>query len=364
MIGNSVYIYLDDIIIASKDVHSHMETLRQVLERLQKVGLKIKMTTCEFLKPKIQFLAYVVEEQGINTVDDKVAAVAEFPQPKTVNNVRSFLGLAGYYRSFIKGSAARSYPLIQLLKKDVLFHWGKEQESSFKDLKHALTHAAILTFPNFKDPFFLQTDACMSGIGAVLMQIGDTGKRHVIAFASRVLQPGEKNYSATHLEILAVVWALQHFLDINMGCKITVYTDHSAVTEIFKGKHFSGRLARWYLTIQAYSPEIKYMPGKSNVVADALSRNVAAGVVVAATPTPNFSLLDLWSAQREHHVWKKVIYALESGDESQLPELPIPLSHFFLSHDGVLCRYWKQKPVPTEQLVIPDKLIPVAMICP
>ncbi len=199
MIGNTVYIYLDDIIIASKDVHSHMETLRQVLERLKKVGLKIKMTKCEFLKPRIKFLGHVVDEQGINTVDDKVAAVADFPKPKTVNNVRSFLGLAGYYRSFIKDFSARAYPLTQLLKKDVLFHWGKEQENSFKDLKHALTHAPILTFPDFKDPFLLQTDASMSGIGAVLMQIGDTGKRYVIAFASRVLQLAEKKNIPRHI---------------------------------------------------------------------------------------------------------------------------------------------------------------------
>ncbi len=149
MLGNSVYIYLDDIIIASKDTTSHMETLKSMLKRLQEVGLKLKLTKREFLKPRIKFLGHDVEEQGIHTVDDKIAAVAKFPQPKTVENIRSFLGLAGYYRPFIKKSAARANPSTQLLKKDTPFHWGSGQESNFKDLKHALTHAPVLIFPNF-----------------------------------------------------------------------------------------------------------------------------------------------------------------------------------------------------------------------
>ncbi len=110
MLEISVYIYLDDIIIGSKYTTSHMETLKSVLKRLQKVGLKLKLTNCEFLKPRMKFLGHEVDEQGIHTVDDKIAAVAQFSQPKTVENVRSFLGLAGYYRPFIKNFAARANP--------------------------------------------------------------------------------------------------------------------------------------------------------------------------------------------------------------------------------------------------------------
>ncbi len=108
----------------------------------------------------------------------------------------------------------------------------------------------------------------------------------------------------------------------------TVYTDHSPITEIFKGRNLSGRLARWYHTIQTYNPEIKYTKGYSNV-ADSLSRNIHVGAVTDTSLITNFSLEDLSNAQREHHIWKKVIYALESGDETQLPDLPIPFSHFF-----------------------------------
>ncbi len=163
-------------------------------------------------------------------------------------------------------------------------------------------------------------------------------KLTVQAFASRALTPTEKNYSVTHLEILSVVWALQHFRDITIGYKITVCTNHSPITEILKGRNLNGRLARWYLTIQAYSPEIKYTKGRQDVVADALSRNVCVRAVAEASPIPDFSMKDLCSAQRERPLWKKEIYAFESGDETQLPELPIPFLHLFLSHDGTFCR--------------------------
>ncbi len=191
MLGNSVYIYLADIIIASKDTTSHMETLKSVLKRLQEVGLKLKLTKCEFLKPRIRFLGHEVDEQGIHTMDDKTAPVAKFPQPKTVENVRSFLVLAGYYRPFIKTFAARVNPVTQLLKKDTPFHWGSGQESSFKDLKHALTPAPVLVFPNFGDPFIIFTNASDVGIGAILMQTDGAGKKHVTTFASRSLTPAE-----------------------------------------------------------------------------------------------------------------------------------------------------------------------------
>ncbi len=153
LLGNSVYVYLDDIIRASKDVHANMATLKAILHRLQEVGLKLKLTQCEFLKPRIKFLGHVVDGFCIHTVDDKIKAIAEFPQLKSTDNVRSFLGVAGYYRPFIKNFTARASPLTHLLKKDVPFQWLPAQQSSFEDLKKALTQAPVLVFPDFKDPF-------------------------------------------------------------------------------------------------------------------------------------------------------------------------------------------------------------------
>ncbi len=146
-----------------------------------------------------------------------------------------------------------------------------------------------------------------------------------------------------------------------MGYKITIETDHTALTDLVKGRTLSGRLARWYLTIQAYTPEIKYIKGKTNVVADALSRNIPVGAVTDSTAIPNFNIEELYAAQRDHHMWKRVIYALESGDGTDLSKVPVPFSQFFLSRDKILCRYWPQKPVPIEQFVIPDRYVPVVL---
>ncbi len=156
---------------------------------------------------------------------------------------------------------------------------------------------------------------------------------HVIDYASRVLNSAESKYSVTHLEALAVVWALQHFRDLIFGYRITVYTDHSALTQLFTGKNFTGRLARWYLTVMQFEPEIKYLPGKPNTVADALSCNIS---VAAVSQVDNFSLSELRTAQYADALWSHVIYTLESGDNSAFLQLPVPFAQFSLQ-DDVLC---------------------------
>ena len=138
-------------------------------------------------------------------MQDKIHAINKFPHPQNVDNVRSFLGLCGYYRSFIKNFATLASPLTKLLKKEIPFHWNEAQESSFRRLKEALTNAPVLAFPNYEVPFVLCTDASAKGLGAVLMQPDTNGKNHAISFASRTLTIPEVNYSVTHQEALAVV---------------------------------------------------------------------------------------------------------------------------------------------------------------
>ena len=369
MIGKNVYAYLDDLIIFSKDIASHLTDLESVLLRLREAGLKVKLSKCDFLKKSLAFLGHVVDQEGIHPMDDKIKAITQFPTPKKVENVRSFLGLCGYYRSFVKGFSSIASPLNMLLKKDVTFHWSAAQEQSFNKLKHALTNAPILVFPDYNKPFILYTDASALGLGAVLMQEGADSKNRVIAYASRTLNSAESNYSVTHQEALAVVWALNTFKDIIFGYKIICYTDHSAITKLFEGRKLSGRLARWDLTIQEFNPTFKYVPGSANKVADSLSRNVPLGAVTSnkqngtatSSPTNSFTLSDMKQAQRQHEIWSKVIHHLESGDEISIPTLHIPLKQFLLNADGLLCRYWENKRHPVTQLIVPDQYIPYVL---
>ncbi len=160
---------------------------------------------------------------------------------------------------------------MQLLKKEVPFHWNAPQEKSFQNLKTALTNAPVLAFPNYEVPFVLCTDACALGLFTVLMQPDTRGKNRAIAYASRTFNSAESDYSVTHQEsLVAVVWAFKHFRDSILGYPKTVFTDHAPVTELFRGRNLTGRLARWYLTLLEYEPTFKYLTGRARVVADSL----------------------------------------------------------------------------------------------
>ena len=366
MIGSDVHAYLDDLIICSKDAKGHFLALEKVLLKLREAGLRAKLSKCEFLKNKIEFLGHLVDCEGIHTLPDKVSAVREFPRPQNADHVRSFLGLSGYYRSFVKGYSTLAAPLNSLLKKDVPFHWDAPQEESFKVLKEALTNAPVLIFPDYSKPFLMCTDASLVGLGAVLMQTDHRGKNQPVAFASRTLNSAERNYSVTHLEALAIVWGLKKFRDIVYGYSVTVYSDHAPVGDLFRGRNLTGRLARWKEVIEEYQPEFRYLPGRANVVADALSRHIPVGAVQGHGSTgngviPNFSLSELAVEQRNHPVWSQVIYTLESGDETGLPKLHVPLAQFFLSEQGLLCRYKDNKRKAVTQFVIPENLTPIVL---
>ena len=243
---------------------------------------------------KVDYLGYVVSREGIAPDSGKVKAVSDFPRPQDVRTLRSFLGLASYYRRFVPGFSVVANPLFALTKKEVEFKLSSSCEEAFQALKNLLINAPVLAFPVFDRGFVLDTDASGVGLGAVLAQKQDDGAVRPIAYASRTLQKHEQNYGVTELEALGVVWAVRHFRHYLYGYHCDVYTDHEALKSLLNTPHPSGKLARWGLALQEVDLSIFYRPGKKNVLADALSRSPIQGedtmlVPVAAVASPQVS---------------------------------------------------------------------------
>ena len=261
VLGDGIFVYLDDIIVATRTFEEHMEKLDILLSKLNAAGLAIKLSKCKFCYSEITFLGHKLDAEGIHTLDDKIEAVRKFPAPKNVDELRQFLGLCGYYRSFVKDFSKIAEPLFKLLKKQADFEWSAEQNIAFNELKEKLTSAPCLAYPDFSKQFIICTDASMKGLGAVLMQHDTRRKLQPIAFASRQLKGAEKNYCTTDLEGLGVVFALQKFRDIIYGYEIHLYTDHKPLLGMFQDKLLNRRKARWKCTLQNYNVSIHYIQG-------------------------------------------------------------------------------------------------------
>lgn len=264
-------VYMDDIIIYSPTIHEHISRLTEVFNRLRKANLKIQPDKCEFLRKEVAYLGHLITQNGVKPNPNKVDAIENFPEPQTPKDVKSFLGLAGYYRRFIPNFAKLSKPLTHLLQKDVPFLFDAACKSAFTELKNALMSDPILRYPNFEEPFLLTTDASAFAIGAVLSQ-GPVNKDLPIAYASRTLCSAETKYSTIERELLAIVWAVKHFRPYLFGRKFTLITDHRPLTWLFSIKDPGSRLARWRLKLEEYNYKIEHKPGKINKNADALSR--------------------------------------------------------------------------------------------
>jgi hypothetical protein len=272
-LGKFVAVYLDDVIIYSKGtLEQHLDHLRQVFETLRRANLKIKLKKCYFCFPNIHFLGHVVGREGIRPDPVKIEKIRNFPIPTNLTQLRSALGLFSYYRKFIKDFSKIAKPMLLLLKKETPFQWTDKQQRAFDYLKERLIQAPILTYPDFEQPFIIHTDASGTGLGAVLSQIREDGKEHVVAYASRSLNKAECNYPITDQECLAIVWAIkyyQHYLGLR---PFTIVTDHAALKWLKTSKLPKGRRARWIMELQQYDFKIQHRAGKANSNADALSR--------------------------------------------------------------------------------------------
>jgi hypothetical protein len=272
----SAMVYLDDIIIYSKTFAQHLIDLAQILQRLRDAGLKLQPSKCYFARTEINYLGFVVSQEGIKANADKLRVVAQFPVPQSQKHISAFLGLTGYYRRLIQNYAFIASPLTNLLKNEykgikIPTIWSKECTDAFELLKHTLMSAPVLAYPDYsgQSQFVIDTDASDIGIAATLSQIRD-GVERPIAYASRTLSKAELKWNTTEKEALAILYGCQQYRPYVLGSQFLVRTDHHSL-EWLKG-HDKGRLARWDLLLSEFTFSIKYRKGIHNQNADVPSR--------------------------------------------------------------------------------------------
>lgn len=239
--------------------------------------MKLKLSKCCFFQLSVPYLGHIISEEGSGTDPKKIEVVRNYPRPENKQQVKSLLGLFGYYRKYIGNFGMIAHPLTELTKKDTNFCWGPEQEAAFQTLKLKLTSSPILAHPDFTEEFVVQTDASGYGVGAVLGQTQWVeGKRRdvVIAYASQHLTDTQSRWCTLDKELYAIIYALKTFHPYLYGPKFTVYTDHQPLVNILKNplKNETAKVTRWVLQTQLYNMEIRYRPGSSNANADCLSR--------------------------------------------------------------------------------------------
>lgn len=266
-----VIVYLDDVLVYSRTEAEHNAHLRTVMDLLRKHNLRAKASKCEFFRTEVEFLGHLVSADGLRMLPDKVAAIADWPVPRSVTHIRAFLGLAGFYRKFVKGFAAMAAPLTCLTKQSVQWHWGTAEQSAFDQLKTAVTAAPVLKVAKPDADYILHTDASDYAIGAVLSQVWE-GVAHPVAFVSRQLTPTETRWPTHDKEMLAVVHACKHWRHYLHGRKVVVRSDHYTLQHFFRQPHLTARQTRWQIMLADFDLEIRHISGAANVVADALSR--------------------------------------------------------------------------------------------
>jgi hypothetical protein len=271
LINKGCLVYMDDIIVYSTSLEEHILLLKKVFSKLRESNLKIQLDKSHFLKQEVEFLGHVVTPEGVKPNPDKIKAIKKFPIPRTVRQIKSFLGLIGYYRKFIQGLANITKPMTACLKKKAKIDLSNEYIKSFETCKLLLCNDPILQYPDFTKPFIVTTDASNFALGAVLSQ-GRIGSDLPIAYASRTLNEHEINYSTIEKECLAIVYATKYFRPYLYGRKFQIVTDHQPLTWLMSLKEPNSRLVRWRLRLEEYDYEIVYKKGKVNTNADALSR--------------------------------------------------------------------------------------------
>ena len=265
-----VTIFLDDVLIYSKNLEEHLRHLKIFMKRLASAGLKLKPSKCKLIQTAVSYLGYHIGADGILPYEGKLNALSKWPEPTNTTEVRSFVGFCSYYRQFVKDFAGIAKPLHELTKNHQQFYWNENCQRSFEDLKNRVMGAPILSHPNYDRPFVLDTDASNNSIAAVLSNLNNNTE-NPRAFASRVLTRTEVNYSTTKREALAVVQAVKWFRSYLLGIPFILRTDHASLQWLFH-QNADGMIYRMIEVLEEFDFQVVQRPDEKHGNADALSR--------------------------------------------------------------------------------------------
>ena len=393
---STALVYLDDVLVAGRSFADQMANLRAVLQRFRGANLKLSPKKCHLFQREVRYLGHIISEHGIATDPEKTEVVRSWPIPSNAKELRSFVGLCSYYRRFIAGFADIARPLYKRMKGT--FYWTPECDTAFQKLKQLLTEAPILGYPTADDPFVVDTDASLIGVGAVLSQVQD-GKERVISYFSHRLSKAESNYCVTRRELLAAIKALRRFHPYLYGRAFTLRTDHAALRWLLNFKCPEGQTARWLQELQQYNFVVEHRSGLKHSNADALSRRPClgddckhchgletkeelqrreehgecfscrhAGFLDGEGETRAWSQEELRAAQQDSSDLKPILQWKEAGNTKPLWQTVAPCSEATKAYwmqweslqlkDGVLYRLWETPAGDkvVNQLIIPKKL--------
>ena len=361
VLGKFCQIYMDDLILYSSSFEEHLKYLEQVLKIYKDAGLKLTLKKCKFAKESVKYLGHIISRKGIQIDPIKVQGIRDYQVPKNAKGVRRFLGMASYYRKFIKDFSKICAPLTNLTKKYSKFVWSDLENEAFNKIKELLSTSPILIHPDFNVPFKLHTDVSDLAIGAFLTQEID-GIDRPVAYFSRKLTPQETRYSVTEREALAIVKSVKHFDYYLYEHKFTIISDHQPLRYLFKFKPETPRIARWALLLTEYNFDVQFRAGKNNVIPDALSRSIQ---VINNSEEINPSLVlsaeNVRKEQLRDIEWRRIINYFEGRNFERVPR-DVNLSSFTMKEGCLhfISENKHQRPY-LETLVIPHTLKHAAM---
>ncbi len=284
LVGVICMIYMDDIVVFSKNMKEHATHLQQIFDRLREHKLTLNPKKCVFGMTELKLLGYIINEKGLKADPEKCAAISKLKAPSSVPEIRSFLGMSGYYRSCINSYAHISEPLVALTRKNSIFRWGPEEQRSFDLLKESLVSEQIMAHPQIDKPWKLYSDACNYAIGSILCQDDSEGVERPVVYLSKQLTPTQRKWSTIEKEAYALTYAITKLRPYLWGAEFTCYTDHRPLVSLFSKEHTNAKIQRWALLLNDYNCNIVYHRGKMNIRADFLSR--------IKTNEPEISVLD------------------------------------------------------------------------